>query len=149
MVFLALAFLLTSFSNQLVWTEICSTESCKDQSESLLKEMNLNVDPCDDFYEFCCGGFKQNTVLPESKNHVNKYSIAREKNAKRLQDTRNQRGLQEIEEALVLIDGWPILGEKWDEKSFNWQKALVNFNLISDTSVIFKVLIHKNVFTNN
>ena len=39
------------------------TEACKQQTADLLKQMDRTVDPCQDFYQFACGGFINNTVL--------------------------------------------------------------------------------------
>ena len=34
----------------------------------MLENMNLNADPCEDFYEFTCGGFDANTRLGDSES---------------------------------------------------------------------------------
>lgn len=37
--------------------------------------MDRNVEPCDDFYKFTCGGFLDSTVIPDDKTSVNTFSI--------------------------------------------------------------------------
>jgi hypothetical protein len=32
---------------------------------SVVRQMDLDVDPCDDFYEYACGGFEKNVEIPE------------------------------------------------------------------------------------
>ena len=29
--------------------------------------MNMDVDPCDDFYEFACGNYIERTVIPDNQ----------------------------------------------------------------------------------
>lgn len=47
---------------------ICTTTMCDQESAKMLSFMNENANPCDDFYEFACGKFLQETVLPEDKD---------------------------------------------------------------------------------
>ena len=48
-------------------SEVCLSERCIINAADLLKQMDRNVDPCQDFFKFACGGFIADTVLPEYK----------------------------------------------------------------------------------
>ena len=37
--------------------------------------MDENVDPCDDFYEFACGGFVKKTEIPDDQANINPHTI--------------------------------------------------------------------------
>lgn len=50
---------------------------CNETASTLHFNMNLNVDPCEDFYEFACGNFVRNTRIADENGYVmllNSYS---------------------------------------------------------------------------
>ena len=44
----------------------------------IIFNMNKRVDPCDDFYEFACGGYVEKTKIPSDKFQTNLYGILRD-----------------------------------------------------------------------
>ena len=52
---------------------ICLTEGCILQTAELVQEMDRSVEPCQDFYQFACGGFLTQTVIPQHKTISGKF----------------------------------------------------------------------------
>lgn len=48
--------------------DICTSELCEMESMKMLSYMNENVNPCENFYEFACGKYLQNTKLPDDRD---------------------------------------------------------------------------------
>ena len=49
--------------------------------------MKLDTDPCDDFYEFVCGGFVNKTVIPDDRSSVTEYTIVRDDLKKQINES--------------------------------------------------------------
>ena len=45
-------------------TTVCNTTVCTALAQQVLNNINTNVDPCQDFYNFSCGGWINKTSLP-------------------------------------------------------------------------------------
>ncbi|XP_014481617.1 PREDICTED: neprilysin-11 isoform X1 [Dinoponera quadriceps] len=136
--------------------EICLTPGCVSTASQILKNMNSDVEPCDDFYKFACGGFLDTTVIPDDKTSVNTFSIIVDILEEQLRSRIEQeslpneprpfklakdfykacmnktniekRGLQPLHDNLRKLGGWPVLdGERWNDGDFTWKDFVYKF----------------------
>lgn len=59
--------------------DVCLTSGCVHAASKMLDQMDQNVEPCDDFYNFACGAFVDNTIIPDDKVSVNTFSVISDK----------------------------------------------------------------------
>lgn len=43
---------------------VCNTMGCVQLSAQIASRLNMSMDPCEDFVEFSCGGWRKNNVIP-------------------------------------------------------------------------------------
>ena len=57
---------------------VCLTKDCIAASHHLFKQMDLTVDPCEDFNKFSCGNFIKEFPIPDDKTKYNAFSPPRD-----------------------------------------------------------------------
>uniref|UniRef100_A0A6B0VEF9 Putative peptidase family m13 includes neprilysin and endothelin-converting enzyme i n=1 Tax=Ixodes ricinus TaxID=34613 RepID=A0A6B0VEF9_IXORI len=55
---------------------VCKTEECTTLAKRLKQEMKSSVDPCEDFYEFACGNWKDSAKIPTDMTYMSKFAEA-------------------------------------------------------------------------
>merc|ERR1712110_1251322 len=132
-------------------SKVCLTKGCVKAAADLINSMDETVDPCSDFYNFACGNFIKETVIPDHQTSTGSFSLVRDKLNRRLrklfegkpagkepqayQNVRNYfhacmdtKGIEEtsVEHLKALlgdIGGWPVLmGDNWRGENFKWHE---------------------------
>ncbi|VDO09344.1 unnamed protein product [Rodentolepis nana] len=55
-------------------SEVCQTTECVETSYKILSAMNQSVDPCEDFYNYACGGWIERNHIPPGFNQWTVFS---------------------------------------------------------------------------
>ena len=136
-------------SNSTNEPKICTSEVCAKQSAAILRYLDRSVDPCDDFYEFACGKYLRETILPDDKtsdtsftelqdevneqlatilmedsqpNEPRAIQLSKQMMKMCLNETMlNDQGIAPLVEILERYGGWPVVkGDKWNADTWNW-----------------------------
>uniref|UniRef100_A0A7N8XCW9 Membrane metallo-endopeptidase-like 1 n=1 Tax=Mastacembelus armatus TaxID=205130 RepID=A0A7N8XCW9_9TELE len=127
--------LLSSLNN------VCTTADCVTAAARLLQNMDTSVKPCDNFYQYACGGWLERHVIPETSSRHSVFDILRDKLEivlKGVLETENEQDRDAIKKAktlysscmneslieqrdslplLKLIDSigdWPVASDDWN-----------------------------------
>eukprot|EP00795_Rhopilema_esculentum_P017809 gene17809-9494_t len=137
----------------------CMTRDCVTVAAKLMQGANLSVNPCENFYEFACGGWKANSFLPASKSEWNGFASVRDKNANIIKRVLNLKdrtyknesavkkafdfyhscndearldllGAKPLKKLLVDLGSWPILNASWNDTDWQIEDEIVRFHNI-------------------
>lgn len=136
---------------------VCLTKECIHTASSVLQQMKPEIEPCDDFYQFACGTYLDEEVIPDDKTSINTFSKISDKLQEQLRDLIMQerspsdphylqlpnklykacmnktliemRGSEPIAKIAESLGGWPLLkGTAWDpEGTWSWQETVKKF----------------------
>uniref|UniRef100_A0A646QFK0 Neprilysin n=1 Tax=Hemiscolopendra marginata TaxID=943146 RepID=A0A646QFK0_9MYRI len=126
----------------------CQTRSCLKAAQTILSNMDLDQDPCVDFYRFACGGFEERfSDLNVDVNVDKQLDKQMKRTLKKLLTSDNiekepkvfwkardyyssclkakstpKKQLKGLKQILDEFGGWPVLkGHAWDVPNFSWQ----------------------------
>uniref|UniRef100_A0A8C5L391 Membrane metallo-endopeptidase-like 1 n=1 Tax=Jaculus jaculus TaxID=51337 RepID=A0A8C5L391_JACJA len=122
--------------------EVCTTPGCIMAAARILQNMDPSQKPCDDFYQFACGGWLRRHVIPETSSRYSIFDILRDElevilkgmlensttkdrpaveKAKLLyrscmkESVIEKRDSQPLLNILEVVGGWPVAMDKWNE----------------------------------
>jgi len=136
--------------------QFCFTEGCVKAAADLMEKMDKTANPCEDFYQFACGGYMDKTVIPDDRTRTSMFSEVGDKLNEQLrtllgspiegsdpkpfklaksmfQSCMNKQKIEERGEVPLLnvlkaMGGWPLLeGTKWDKNRFKWYEMVYRF----------------------
>ncbi|XP_058920787.1 membrane metallo-endopeptidase-like 1 [Kogia breviceps] len=121
--------------------ETCTTPGCVMAAARILQNMDPSEEPCDDFYQYACGGWQRH-VIPKTNSRYSVFDILRDeleiilKGALENSTTKDRPAVQkakmlyrscmnesEIEkrdsqpllDILEVVGGWPVAMDKWNQ----------------------------------
>ncbi|XP_032157607.1 membrane metallo-endopeptidase-like 1 isoform X4 [Mustela erminea] len=121
--------------------EICTSPGCVIAAARILQNMDPSREPCDDFYQYACGGWLRRHVIPETNSRYSVFDILRDElevilkgvlensttkdrpavqKAKMLyrscmnESVIEKRDSQPLLNILDLMGGWPVATDKWN-----------------------------------
>uniref|UniRef100_A0A1W7RA36 Neprilysin n=1 Tax=Hadrurus spadix TaxID=141984 RepID=A0A1W7RA36_9SCOR len=130
----------------------CQSYICKKTGEKLKSWINSNIDPCEDFYNHCCGGWLKENPLPNNteiysvfnklESEISEYikQLLEESNYKQSPRFINQTLMfykaclhkENIEAGkaksllsfLEELGGWPLLTNDWKGEDYDWVEVI-------------------------
>ncbi|RUS29055.1 hypothetical protein BC938DRAFT_481118 [Jimgerdemannia flammicorona] len=116
----------------------CLAPECIVTASKILQDMDFSVNPCDDFYEYTCGGWINSHIIPDDKPNIGVFNSL---------DQENKRALRQILEGewhtpkrpQNLTSNLPDRDEIIDQQNFaklkDFYEACLNETLIDDLGV--------------
>lgn len=128
---------------------VCTSKSCVAVAKKIRDALNASADPCEDFYNFACGGWQKSHNIPASENEITSFTVLSKEIEYAIHDLLNEppkddesNALQKardffascmnttkIEELagtpandfLADIGGWPVCNNaKWEKAEKDW-----------------------------
>ncbi|KPP69864.1 membrane metallo-endopeptidase-like 1-like [Scleropages formosus] len=144
---------------------VCTTPECVTSAARLLQNMDPKVEPCENFYQYACGGWLERHVIPETSSRHSIFDILRDELEivlKGVLETRNgmdrdafkkaktlysscmneslieQRDSQPLLKLIDTVGDWPVASEDWNSTGGDaWS--------LEDTLATLNARFHKKV----
>uniref|UniRef100_A0AAZ3Q1E7 Neprilysin n=1 Tax=Oncorhynchus tshawytscha TaxID=74940 RepID=A0AAZ3Q1E7_ONCTS len=167
LLFIVIVALIVLFATQRTDSGDCV---CLCAASRLLENMDANVDPCDNFYQYACGGWLKKNVIPETSSRYSTFDILRDElevvlkgvlersvkgeasaltKAKTLyrsctNESESKRGGAPLLDILPNVFEWPIATDHWETvygNTWKLEDAIARLNEKYGTQVLVNFFI--------
>uniref|UniRef100_A0A0P6FKW5 Neutral endopeptidase n=1 Tax=Daphnia magna TaxID=35525 RepID=A0A0P6FKW5_9CRUS len=146
---------------------VCFTKECILSAAALMESMDESVDPCQDFYQFACGGWRKKNVIPNGYGRVSQFGILDGRiqrfikeffkqnstmfDSKPINNTRDmyracldtgaieKLGITPLVKILDSYGQWPMTVSNWTEDRFDWRKASASIRNTFGDGFLFEI----------
>ncbi|XP_066978196.1 neprilysin-like [Macrobrachium rosenbergii] len=147
--------------------DICNTEECILAAAAIIEAMDKTTHPCDNFYQFACGGWMEKHPVPEVSSRWGQFDLLDLEMTNALSDILTSPvvaddpkpinqvkamyaacmdegalesvGVTPLTDFLRQYGGWPMTLEDWSETSFDWQMAVADARRLLAEDYLIKV----------
>ncbi|NP_001004412.1 neprilysin [Gallus gallus] len=122
---------------------VCKTSDCIKSAARIIENMDTTAEPCNDFYQYACGGWLKRNVIPETSSRYSNFDILRDELEvvlKDVLDTPSSNDITAVQKAKTLyrscinettIDsrgGMPLISllanlSEWPVATNNWESS--------------------------
>ncbi|KAG0033325.1 hypothetical protein BGZ82_006140 [Podila clonocystis] len=60
--------------------DVCTSAQCVTTAADIIRDMRVDVDPCEDFSSFACGGFEEREEIPADEESVGYFKLVQKQN---------------------------------------------------------------------
>ncbi|XP_044301260.1 membrane metallo-endopeptidase-like 1 [Varanus komodoensis] len=150
---------------------ICTTHGCVTAAARIIQNMDPTAEPCENFYQYACGGWLNRHVIPETSSRYSIFDTLRDEleiilkgvletpkqedrdaflKAKVLyRSCMNESFIEQFDslpllEVLHVIGGWPVSSEDWNitnESNWSVEEKLALLNSRFNTRVLIDMFV--------
>ncbi|XP_076804428.1 membrane metallo-endopeptidase-like 1 isoform X1 [Clavelina lepadiformis] len=141
-------------------SEICESPACVTAASRILNAMNRDADPCNDFFEYACGTWNVDHIIPDDQSSVSTFNTLRDDVSKVLKTVLERPsngdrdsvvkaknfyascmntsvidtlGVDPVKALITEMGGWPVIGDPFDSSAFNFEDTLGKFRSVYGT----------------
>lgn len=147
--------------------EVCDTSECTLAAAAIIEAMDASVDPCDNFYQFACGGWINSNPVPEDSSRWAQFDVLDRELSNALGTILEEpidaldpapinkaknfylgcmneaqletMGVTPLTDFLGQFGGWPMTLNAWDEAAFDWQATVAQSKVQVGSSALVDV----------
>lgn len=145
---------------------VCLTRACVEAANELSNYVDERVNPCDDFYDYACGAWERNTLIPMGVSKFTSFHRVTENNQRILkrvldrgdlqahqssavqkvatyyascldQSMIESKGAGPLQDLIKLVGSWTVTNTLWNPEAWNFGQALTQIHKLKSMPLFY------------